>query len=115
MNIEQWLEKFNAGWITHDIDSVMQLFTDNVEYWETPYYKLDSKDHLRQEWQAILTQQDITLQTEAFNSSSDNKHAVIWKLAYVRDGELHESAGTYLIGLNPDGMCNFFHYVSKSK
>ena len=115
MDINQWLEAFNTHWSTHDIDSVVDLFTDDVEYWETPYYKLDSKDHLRQEWQAILTQQDIKLHATIFNSSSDNKHAIIWQLSYIRDGELRESAGTYLIGLNEKGLCNFFHYVSAPK
>jgi ketosteroid isomerase-like protein len=115
MDINQWLEAFNTNWSAHNIDAVMDLFTDDVEYWETPHYKLDSKDHLRQEWQAVLTQQDIQLHTEVFNSSQDNRHAVIWQLSYARDGELRESAGTYLIGLDDNGLCNFFHYVSAPK
>lgn len=115
MDINQWLVAFKKYWSTHDIESVMNLFTDDVEYWETPFYKLDNKDHLRQEWQAILTQQDVKLQTSVFSSSVDNKHTVIWQLSYVRDGELRESAGTYLICLNDDGLCNFFHHVSEPK
>lgn len=115
MDINQWLTAFNYSWTTHNIDSVMNLFSDDVEYWETPHYKLDSKDHLRQEWQVILTQQDIKLQTRVFSSSPDNKHAVLWQLSYVRDDELRESAGTYLICLNDMGLCNFFHHVSAQK
>ncbi|HMQ96245.1 MAG TPA: nuclear transport factor 2 family protein [Candidatus Saccharibacteria bacterium] len=115
MNINKWLEHFSKHWADHNIDAVMDLFTDDVVYWETPYYKLDSKNHLRQEWQAISTQYNIIHQTEIFNSSVDNKHAIIWKLSYVRDDEIHESAGTYLIGLNKDGLCDFFYYVSAQK
>lgn len=115
MNINEWLEKFTQNWTKYNINAVMDLFADDVAYWETPYYKLDSKDHLRQEWQAILTQHNIIHQTEIFNSSADNKHAIIWKLSYVRDDEIHESAGTYLIRLNKDGLCDFFHYVSAKK
>ena len=115
MAIEQWLDRFNTSWTNHDISAVMDLFTHDVEYWETPYYKLDSKDHLEQEWQEILKQQGITTQTRIFNSSADNKHAVIWQLRYTRDDEIRESAGTYLIGLNDDGLCNFFHYTSAQK
>jgi hypothetical protein len=115
MDISQWLDAFNNYWLTYNIDFVMDLFTDDVEYWETPFYKLESKEHLKQEWQAILSQKDIKHQTSIFSSTADNKHAIIWNLSYLKNGILYESAGTYLIGLNNKGLCNFFYYTGAPK
>lgn len=113
MTIERWLEEFTTNWATHNIDDVLKLFTDDVEYWETPYYKLESIEHIRQEWQAILTQKDIELQTKIFSSNSENKHTVLWRLHYIRDGSAHNLAGTYLIRLNSKGLCDYFYCVSE--
>ena len=35
--IDQWLKDFKDSWMAHDIDAVMELFTHDVDYWETPY------------------------------------------------------------------------------
>lgn len=113
--IEMWLEEFTARWSSHDVSGVMELFTDDVEYWETPHLKLRDKMHLESEWQGILTQQNIQLRTEVYSSSADNKHAVLWRLSYEREGAVSESAGTYLITLNDAGQCSFFHYAHVAK
>jgi len=115
MDIKKWLSEFNNAWSNHDIDRVLSLFTDNVEYWETPHYRVASKQELENEWQAVKSQQNINLHTEVYVSTPDNKHTVIWQLSYERDGELRQSGGTYLISLDDQGKCHFFHYVSAAK
>lgn len=115
MNIEQWLDKFSTAWKNHDIEKVMSLFTDDVEYWETPSYKVGSKQQLNQEWQAILDQQDINLSNEVYCSTVDNKHAVRWELSYKKADNLVQSAGLYLITLNDNGQCEYFYYVGESE
>lgn len=113
--IEDWLEQFHDAWKRHDIDAVMDLFTDDVEYWETPHYRIESKQELEKEWQAIKIQQNIQIETKLFSSADDNKHTVIWNLSYENNGNTHKSAGTYLISLNEEGKCYFFHYTGESK
>lgn len=115
MNIEQWLSRFDNAWKNHDITGVMELFTDDVKYWETPHLLLETKDVLKKEWASIKYQENINHQTNVFCSSPDNKHAVLWKLSYKKDNKIVESAGTYLIGLDNSGKCNFFHYTSQPK
>lgn len=115
MTIEKWLEYFHNAWASHNIPDVMNLFTDDVEYWETPHFRISSKEALENEWQVVKNQHNIQLDTTVYASTPDNKHAVIWQLSYERDGELRQSGGTYLITLNDDGKCSFFHYVSAPK
>ncbi|GEM_PF-4728193 len=37
--IETRLAHFTSAWQTHDIDAVLDLFADDVEYRETPFQK----------------------------------------------------------------------------
>ena len=113
--IESWLERFHAAWKVHDIDAVIRLFTDDVEYWETPHTLLRGKDSLREEWQAILSQEDIAINWSVFNSSVDNRHSVTWNLRYLQEGAIKHSSGVYLIELNDSGLCNYFYYVGENK
>ena len=47
--IDHWLQKFKSGWIEKDVDKVMDLFSNDVEYWENPYKQLAGKDAIRAE------------------------------------------------------------------
>ena len=114
MNIAQWLNIFHTAWRNHDIEKVMSLFTDDVEYWETPHYLIRSKAELIREWQAITTQQDIQVTSKTF-CSYGNKHTVIWQLRYTKNGASNESGGVYLIELKDEGLCNYFYYVGENK
>lgn len=110
--IEQWLEKFKDGWNAHDVDSVMTLFADGVEYWETPFVRVASKEALREEWLAIHKQTDIDIRTTVY-SRDDDKFTVLWDLRYSKSGQSHHWAGTYLIKLNEKGICYYFHQTGE--
>ena len=113
--IIKWLELFRTGWVTKDVEKVMELFTDDVEYWETPHKKLLGKSDIENEWKAIFEQQNIELNFEVFSSSND-KHALLWQLTYVDDDlETQYWAGTYLIALNEAGKCNYFHQTGEKR
>ena len=112
MKIEQWLEEFRQAWQTKDIDAVMSMFTDDVEYWETPHQLVGDLQALRQEWQAIKQQEDIVLDLDVFGSS-DNRHSVRWNLSYMQDRQPQKWAGVYLIELNTEGKCLFFHQTGE--
>jgi ketosteroid isomerase-like protein len=113
--IEVWLGQFHEAWKTHDIDAAMNLFTDDVEYWETPHKLLEDKTKVREEWQAILKQEDIAIKWSVFNSSVDNRHSVVWSLQYLQAGVIKHSSGVYLIELNESGLCNYFYYTGQSE
>jgi hypothetical protein len=81
MSIQNWIDTFFTGWRDHDIDMVLSLFADEVEYWETPFLQIPDKDALRDVWQYILTQSDIMLSYDIF-AAQDNKYTVHWSLQY---------------------------------
>ncbi|MFZ1458916.1 MAG: nuclear transport factor 2 family protein [Candidatus Saccharimonadales bacterium] len=111
--IETWLTAFKDGWKSHDIDAVMALFVDSVEYWETPFQKVESMSALRREWHAILSQSNIKIDTKVY-SSSDNHHTIIWDLQYLdEDSQPQHLSGTYLITLNHDGLCRYFYQTGE--
>lgn len=113
--IDEWLNTFRARWIAKDTDGVLDLFTDDVEYWETPYKKIDNKEKLLQEWSVILKQENIELGLEVFSSAGDS-HSVLWNLSYENeDPESQNWAGTYLIKLNSAGKCTYFHQTGEAK
>ena len=111
--IDQWLDCFHEAWRAHNINAAMDLLTDDVEYWETPYKQVHGKASISKEWQAILNQEDIVVEWKIFNSSPDNRHAVIWELSYKEGNMTHYSAGVYLIQLNESGLCDYFYYVGE--
>ncbi len=113
--INQWITQFHDAWKNHDIDTVIKLFTDDAEYWETPFKKLRDKTGIREEWQAILDQDNIEINWELFNSSNDNRHSAIWHLQYSTNGMVHASSGVYLIRLNDLGLCDYFYYLGEEK
>lgn len=107
--IQEWLHQFKEGWKKGDIDKVLSLFTGDVEYWETPSQKLNSKE-MREEWKSVQQQEEIELNTEVFSGDGD-KYTVKWELTYKQEGQKTELKGVYLIKLNSEGKCyEFWQY-----
>lgn len=112
MDIENWLEDFERNWEKKDIESVLELFTEDVDYYETPFEKLDNKKELREEWRSIKNQSDIELETEIFSKEED-KFTVKWRLQYSKNREQNILKGIYLIKLNSRNKCyEFWQYSS---
>jgi len=51
------------------VDRVLELFADEVEYYETPTPELESKEEIRNEWRNIRSQENIEIDTEVFSSA----------------------------------------------
>lgn len=110
MDIEEWRDSFEQAWKSQDVESVLDLFTDDVDYYETPSEKLENKEQLREEWQTVKDQQDIEIETEVFSGDGD-RFTVKWSLSYTRSGEENSLKGIYLIKLNSDNKCyEFWQY-----
>lgn len=113
--IEQWIEQFQKGWMQQDISSVMDLFAEDLEYWETPFQKITSKTELYNEWQAIKQQSRINVVTTVL-ATTGHSSTVKWHLTYrTVNGEICEWAGLYIVKLRADGRCIYFYKVGESK
>lgn len=108
-DIEKWLEKFEESWKAGNVDEVLDLFTDGVEYHETPFQKLEGAE-LRSEWEGVESQQDIDLEFDVF-SKNEEKYTIQWSLKYTEEGELNRLKGIYLIKLDSSNKCyEFWQY-----
>lgn len=113
--IDTWLQQFKDAWQSHNIDDVSSLFDANVEYWETPFKKLETFDDIRSEWSAIDRQSNIELELSTFSEQS-NRHTVKWDLTYTNESnEQKHWSGVYLIGLNEIGKCTYFLQVGEQQ
>lgn len=115
MDIQTWLETFIHSWVNHDIDAVLSLFSSDVEYWETPFVRLESYTRLAGEWQGMRNQTEITVDTEIV-AAQDATHCVQWKLRYKNSqGENQAWAGMYIIRLDSTGLCTYFYQVGEKQ
>jgi hypothetical protein len=107
--IENWMKNFKDSWLAKDVDGVFDLLSDDVEYWETPFEKLCKGKELREEWNGVKTLDNMELEYSILASDTDtNRHAIVFNFKY---GSV-ESAGVYLVGLNEQGICNYFYRAS---
>jgi len=114
MAIDKWLQDLSEFWKSKNIEGVLGLFSDDVEYWETPYKKLKSKKEITNEWQSVLSQENLVISTTIF-ASENNKHSVVWGIAYDKAKIQHVWAGAYLIELDDNGRCTYFMQTGEKK
>lgn len=106
--IDVWLDLFSKNWKRYQIENMMTLFTDDVEYWETPFLKIKNKILLEQEWQIIKKHSDIEIEYAIFNEEWQ-KYSIVWDRKYKdKDWEQKHLRWIYLIGLNFEGKCDYF-------
>lgn len=107
----QWIESLKNAWLHKDIDAVLGLFTDDAEYFETPFQKVPTND-LPELWSAILTQENVELNIERLVSEGA-QHVVRWGLTYNRGNDVSDWAGLYIVRLNEAGKCEYFYQVGE--
>jgi len=109
-DIEQWLSEFKDAWLARDVPAVLDLFTDDVIYYETPSERLDGKDAVRAAWTEIHEQEAVSLDLDIF-SRTPPQYTVQWRLSYRKNEEGREIRGVYLIKLDADNTCyEFWQY-----
>lgn len=106
-DIQAWLRKFKQGWTDADVESVIDLFTDDVVYYENPSKQIRDKEELRQEWRSVREQEDIQLDLNVF-SEANGKFTVQWELEYTWNSQKKQLKGVYLIKLNEKNQCTEF-------
>lgn len=113
MNINQWLDELKRAWEQHDIEAAVALFTDDVQYFETPFSKVNP-ERLHDLWSDIRGCIDTKVTCELYAVGGE-KHSVIWHATWKNTvGEVQEKGGTYLVTLNDQGKCNYFYRTSMS-
>jgi len=110
--VEKWMERFKSAWLGKDIDAVLNLLSDDVEYWETPFHKMGKGIELRTAWEEILPLENMKLTYEIFVADLEkNKYGIKWNFAHSAG----ESGGAYLIELDKEGFCKYFYHVARPR
>lgn len=113
--INTWLAQFVLSWENQDVEGVLSLFDDNVEYWETPFLHIKNVQHLKSEWESIKRQQDIEINCDVFLKEK-NQYTVIWNLTFSDEFKQKKHwKGVYLIRLNVKGKCVYFFQCGESE
>jgi len=107
----KWLETFKEFWVKKEIDNILTLFSDDVEYWETPFQTL-KKTEIKAQWLSVLEWENIKIDFEIFINDS-SKGAVKWRFSHKEGSKVASYAGIYLIKLNNQGLCNYFFQVAE--
>lgn len=107
--MNNWLKNFQKNWLCKDIDSIMNLFSENFIYFETPYDKITNKSILQKEWEYILNHNIQLLEFEEY-IGVNNKHVIKFQYKYEVNGEQKSFKWIYLIELE-NNKCKYFYQV----
>ena len=103
--IDKWLSDFQMYWMNKDIEALMSLFSEDVQYYETPFIKMEDKNAIEDLWYVIKNHDNINVEFEVFSQQFE-KYAVMWKASY--NNELSDPVmkkGVLLLRLNDTGEC----------
>lgn len=110
-NIETWMKQFSQEWAQYNIEKVMSLFTQDVEYWESPYEKFENFEEMQDAWEYIKTQRNICFSYDVFSWDA-GKYAIEWTLKYEWNSDKKQIwSWIYLIKLNEKNLCYYFKQV----
>lgn len=100
MRISDFMASYKRVWVGQDSPGFAALFTPDGRYHNTPFQVQTGPDQLRNYWDRILLQQDISLDFKVM-SDTDNAGIAHWNVSYqVASEELFQiwaaSTGTGL-------------------
>lgn len=103
--IKKWLSDFQIYWMNKDIEALMSLFSEDVQYYETPFLKMEDKTAVEEFWYAIKNHDNINVEFEIFSQQFE-KYTILWKASY--NNEISDPVmkrGVMLLRLNDDAEC----------
>ncbi len=106
----KWLNNFKNFWLENNIELVLNLFSKNLEYFETPYFKIIDKNNLKKEWSIIKEHKDKKINFEIF-LENENKIVVKFEYFYKKDWKDWKYLWIYLIKFDKIWKCNYFYQV----
>lgn len=101
-NLENWCESLKRFWQNKEIDKIINLFDDNVIYYETPNCKLESINQVREAWNEIKEQNTNNIEMKVL-CEEDNKCIA----NFILKDELTYDM-IYEIELNDTNKCIYF-------
>lgn len=101
-NLETWCYNLKQYWINKDIDNIINLFDEYVEYYETPNMKIEGINNIKEMWEEIKGQNTSNIDYKIL-CESDNKIIANYILKDTISYNM-----VYEIVLNKDNKCIYF-------
>lgn len=98
--INNWCEKLKQYWIQKDISKIISLFDEDVDYYETPFQKVDE---IKLVWKDIESQ---NLQSLEYKIIGEKNNTIIANYIMNDNGRIVDMI--YEIELNDKGKCTYF-------
>lgn len=109
INPSKWVEDLKKFWIDKEINKIMELFDENVEYWENPFEIITDLEEI---WQEIKQQEILNLQYKILGTKN-NRVITNFVLGVPKD----TIDMVYEIELNEQNKSTYFKqwYMQKNK
>jgi len=112
-----WLERLKNAWETKNPGSIVDLCSEEVLWYETPFSKpLKTKGDILKEWQSVLNQENISISYKIL-CISENLGIAQWLATFTKLPSKQRVVfdGIFQISLNERGECVEFHQWFNSK
>ncbi|MCB9965463.1 MAG: nuclear transport factor 2 family protein [Rhodospirillales bacterium] len=101
--LETWLLAYKDAWETQNPDKIVQIFTEDAVYWETPFLKHEGRDAIYQYWKDVPgAQKDISFRYKILNADEGLSH---WSATFFAGGRSHELDGIFMLTFDAQGRC----------
>lgn len=99
---EKWCNDLKQFWTNKDIDNIINLFEENVVYYENPKMKIDSINEIRKMWEEIKEQNTNNIELKIL--CMDNNKCIA---NYILNDNISYDM-IYEIELNEENKCIYF-------
>ena len=109
---EKWLEAYGDAWQSGDAQAAIELFSDDAEYYETPFDDpMVGRDAIQRYWSAgpEKSQQEVHFSHQAV-AVVESKGLAQWQASFVRipSGNQVELDGFLVAKFDGTGKCSVF-------
>jgi hypothetical protein len=109
---EKWLDAYGAAWQSGDAKAAIKLFSDEAEYYETPFdVPMVGCEAIYRYWDAGAgeSQKDVLFSYQAL-AIVENKGLALWQASFVRipSGNQVELDGFLAAEFDDIGKCSVF-------
>jgi ketosteroid isomerase-like protein len=106
--LRAWLDAYGRAWESNDPDAVMQLFTEDARYYETPFDEpFQGSEGVRSYWAgATGSQRDISFSYEVL-ATLPHRGIARWSAEFTRlaSGKRVNLDGVFVLDFAEDGRC----------
>lgn len=111
-----WIEKLKDAWVNRDPKATVQLFSNNVKYYESVLEEpFESKEEVYELWKVVPSNQDNV--SFEYKIISVPEGIVNWKVkrTLLPSNKCQIIDGIFQIKLDSNGLCCFFKQWRTSK